>query len=67
MLGLFPNPGQNVYFITPPFFDSVSTTSPLTNMTATIQTVNFDEEYKNIYIQRARLNGKASVGCTNYM
>ncbi|OCK85358.1 glycoside hydrolase family 92 protein [Lepidopterella palustris CBS 459.81] len=58
MMGLFPNPGQNVYFITPPFFEAVSVTSPVTNNTATIQNVNFDSSYKNIYIQSAMLNGE---------
>lgn len=58
MLGLFPNPGQNVYFITPPFFPSLSITNPLTNATATIRTLNFDKAYKNIYIQSAKLNGQ---------
>lgn len=58
MLGLFPNPGQNVYLITPPFFPSVSITNKLTNATATIRTVNFDAQYKNIYIQSATLDGK---------
>jgi putative alpha-1,2-mannosidase len=57
MLGLFPNPGQNVYFITPPFFESVSITSILTNKTATIRNVNFDGGYKSIYVQSAKLNG----------
>jgi putative alpha-1,2-mannosidase len=58
MLGLFPNPGQNVYFITPPFFESFSVTSLVTNKTATIRNVNFDTTYKNIYIQSAKLNGQ---------
>jgi putative alpha-1,2-mannosidase len=58
-IGLFPNPGQNVYFIIPPFFESVSITSPITNKTATIRNRNFDKEYKNIYIQNATLNGEA--------
>lgn len=57
-MGLFPNPGQNVYFIIPPFFESVSITSPATNKTATIKNVNFDAAYQNIYIQSAKLNGK---------
>jgi putative alpha-1,2-mannosidase len=57
MLGLFPNPGQNVYFITPPFFESVSVTNQLTNKTATIRNVNFDKEYRNIYVQSVKLNG----------
>jgi putative alpha-1,2-mannosidase len=58
MLGLFPNPGQNVYFIIPPFFSSVSIVNRLTNATATIRNTNFDKGYKNIYIQSAKLNGK---------
>jgi putative alpha-1,2-mannosidase len=59
MLGLFPNPGQNVYLITPPFFESISITSPLTGKTATIKNVNFDPSYKNIFIQSATLDGVA--------
>ncbi|KAF2809641.1 putative alpha-1,2-mannosidase [Mytilinidion resinicola] len=59
MLGLFPNPGQDVYFIIPPFFESVSVTSPQTNKTATIRNVNFDRgSYENIYVQSATLNGE---------
>ena len=58
MLGLFPNPGQNVYFITPPFFPSVSVTHPLTNATATVRCVNFESAYTNIYIQAATLDGR---------
>ncbi|KAF2200444.1 hypothetical protein GQ43DRAFT_441565 [Delitschia confertaspora ATCC 74209] len=57
-IGLFPNPGQNVYFIIPPFFESISITSPITNKTATVTNINFDKQYKNIYIQSAILNGK---------
>lgn len=59
MLGLFPNPGQNVYLITPPFFPEISITSPLTNATATVRALNFDREYKNVYVQSATLNGEA--------
>ncbi|RKF57504.1 putative secreted glycosidase [Erysiphe neolycopersici] len=58
MIGLFPNPGQNVYLIIPPFFRSISITSPLTGKTATVKNINFDPEYKNIYIQSATLNGE---------
>ncbi|KAH8805349.1 glycoside hydrolase family 92 protein [Xylogone sp. PMI_703] len=58
MIGLFPNPGQNVYLIIPPFFESVSVTSPLTGKTARVRNVNFDPSYKNIYIQSATLDGK---------
>ncbi|KAL2010557.1 hypothetical protein VTN00DRAFT_6364 [Thermoascus crustaceus] len=58
MMGLFPNPGQNVYFITPPFFESVNITSPITKRTARVRVKNFDPTYKNIYIQSATLDGK---------
>ena len=58
MLGLFPNPGQNVYLIIPPYFESVSVTSPLTGKTATVRNINFDPSYKNIYIQSATLDGE---------
>ncbi|EEP78735.1 conserved hypothetical protein [Uncinocarpus reesii 1704] len=58
MMGLFPNPGQNVYLITPPFFESVSITHPLTNKTCTVRNVDFDPGYERIYIQNATLNGK---------
>lgn len=58
MMGLFPNPGQNVYFITPPFFESISVINQLTNATATIRNVNFDTAYNNIYIQSVKLNGE---------
>ncbi|KAJ5634069.1 hypothetical protein N7528_001911 [Penicillium herquei] len=59
MIGLFPNPGQNVYLIIPPFFEAIDVTHPETNQTATIRNVNFDPTYKNIYIQSAKLNGQA--------
>ena len=58
MFGLFPNPGQNVYFISAPFFDSIRFESPLTGRTAVIRTMNFDPDYKNIYIQSATLDGE---------
>jgi putative alpha-1,2-mannosidase len=58
MMGLFPNPGQNVYLIIPPYFESVSVTSPATNKTARISIENFDPEYRAIYIQNATLNGQ---------
>jgi putative alpha-1,2-mannosidase len=57
-MGLFPNPGQNVYLITPPFFESVSIKSPLTGKTATIRNVNFDPTYEAIYIQSATLDSE---------
>ncbi|KAI9711856.1 MAG: hypothetical protein M1820_002001 [Bogoriella megaspora] len=58
MIGLFPNPGQNVYLISAPFFESVSITYPGTNHTSTIRNTNFDPTYTNVYIQNATLNGK---------
>ncbi|KAI0148664.1 family 92 glycosyl hydrolase [Xylariaceae sp. FL1272] len=58
MMGLFPNPGQDVYLITPPFFESVNITSPVTGKTATIRNVNFDPTYEAIYIQSATLDGE---------
>ncbi|USP72992.1 glycoside hydrolase family 92 protein [Curvularia clavata] len=57
-MGFFPNPGQDVYFIIPPFFESVSIKNGQTGKTATIRNVNFDPSYKNIYIQSATLDGK---------
>ncbi|PVH95166.1 glycoside hydrolase family 92 protein [Periconia macrospinosa] len=58
MMGIFPNAGQDVYFITPPFFESVSITNPQTGNTATIRNKNYDPGFKNIYIQSATLNGE---------
>ncbi|KAJ6438156.1 ankyrin repeat domain-containing protein 52 [Purpureocillium lavendulum] len=58
MMGLFPNPGQNVYLITPPYFESVNITHPATGKTARVRNINFDPSYKNIYIQSATLDGK---------
>lgn len=57
MMGLFPNPGQDIYFISAPFFASISVTSPITGKTATIRTSNFDSGYENIYVQNATLDG----------
>jgi len=58
MMGLFPNPGQDVYLITPPFFESVNITSPTTGKTAKVRAINFDPKYEAIYIQSATLDGK---------
>lgn len=58
MMGLFPNPGQDVYLITAPFFPSVNITHPITGRTATIRNVNFDPSYGAIYIQSATLDGE---------
>jgi predicted alpha-1,2-mannosidase len=57
MMGLYPNAGQDVYFITPPFFEEVSIKNGQTGNTATIRNVNFDPTYQNIYIQSATLDG----------
>lgn len=58
MLGLFPNPGQDVYLIIPPYFPSVNITHPVTGRTATVRNVNFDPAYEAIYIQSATLDGE---------
>ncbi|KAK4234555.1 glycoside hydrolase [Achaetomium macrosporum] len=59
MMGLFPNPGQDVYLITPPFFEEVNITHPLTRKTARVRNVGFDpSDAQNVYIQSATLNGK---------
>lgn len=58
MMGLFPNPGQDVYLITAPFFESVNITNPESGQVARVRTVNFDTSYQNIYIQSATLNGE---------
>ncbi|RDL31123.1 putative alpha protein [Venustampulla echinocandica] len=57
-IGVFPNPGQNIYFLTAPLFPSISITSPVTGKMATITTSNFDPEGKRIYIQSVKYNGK---------
>ena len=59
MMGLFPNPGQNVYLITPPYFEEVNITNRQTGNIATIRNTNFDPTYQAIYIQSATLNGTA--------
>ncbi|KAI0128021.1 glycosyl hydrolase family 92-domain-containing protein [Xylariales sp. AK1849] len=58
MMGLFPNPGQDVYLITPPYFESVSIKHPISGKTATIRNLNFDPTYQAVYIQSATLNGE---------
>jgi putative alpha-1,2-mannosidase len=58
MMGIFPNAGQNVYFLTPPFFREISFRNPQTGKVATIRNINFDAEYNNIYIQSAALDGQ---------
>ncbi|KAJ5827219.1 Alpha-1-2-mannosidase [Penicillium robsamsonii] len=68
MMGLFPNPGQDVYLLTTPFFETVSIVSPLTGKTATVRTTNWAEYNTpnatgaaaggNGFIQSATLDGK---------
>jgi putative alpha-1,2-mannosidase len=58
VLGLFPVAGQNVYLITPPFFEEVNVTSPATGKTATIRNVNFDSGYEALHVQSATVNGE---------
>jgi putative alpha-1,2-mannosidase len=58
VIGLFPVAGQNVYLISPPFFEQVSITNPLTGNTATVRNKGFDPSYKNVFIQSATVNGK---------
>ncbi|XHF97346.1 hypothetical protein AWENTII_000936 [Aspergillus wentii] len=57
MMGLFPNPGQNMYLITAPFFESVQVTSPVTGKIATVRVENFDPAYRDVFVQSARLDG----------
>lgn len=61
MMGLYPNLGQDVYFITPPFFEEISVLNQYTDKTATIRNVNFDTTYGNMYIQSITLDG---ASCT---
>lgn len=58
VLGLFPVAGQNVYLISPPFFEELSVRSPATGRTATVRNVGFDPGYRNLHIQRATVNGR---------
>lgn len=58
MMSLFPNPGQDVYLSTPPFFEEVSITNKVTGKVAIVRNVNFDPSYQAIYVQSARLDGE---------
>ncbi|KAF6836524.1 glycosyl hydrolase family 92 [Colletotrichum musicola] len=57
-VGLFPVAGQDVYLITPPFFEEVSFKSPTTGKTATVKAVGFDAEYRNVFVQSASVDGQ---------
>ncbi|KAH9827365.1 glycoside hydrolase family 92 protein [Teratosphaeria destructans] len=53
MAGLFPVAGQDVYLISPPFFEEVAFTSPVTGRVARIR-----KEGQGVYVQSARLDGE---------
>jgi Glycosyl hydrolase family 92 len=60
MMGLFPNPGQDVYFIVPPpSFRSVAVRSPATGAVARVVVANFDPALNavNMFVQNATLDG----------
>ncbi|GAQ47651.1 hypothetical protein AtubIFM54640_010195 [Aspergillus tubingensis] len=59
MMGLFPVHGQDVYLISPPFFEEISIQNKQTGKVATIRNVNFDPTYQSIYIQSAKRDGQA--------
>lgn len=58
MTGIWPVPGQDVYLISVPFFKEVSIRNSITGKVATIRNINFDPEYKSIYIQSVKRDGK---------
>lgn len=58
MMGLFPNPGQDVYLITAPFFEVVEVTSSVTGNVARVKCVGFDAGYKRVFVQEAFLDGE---------
>ena len=57
MMGLWPVAGQDVYLITPPYFNEVKVQNQQSGKIATIRNINFDPDYEAIFIQSARLNG----------
>ncbi|OQO05289.1 hypothetical protein B0A48_09056 [Cryoendolithus antarcticus] len=57
MMGIFPAAGQDVCFVTPPFFEEVSVRNKVTGKTAVIRNVGFDPSYQAIYIQSATWDG----------
>ncbi|PHH84440.1 hypothetical protein CDD83_1936 [Cordyceps sp. RAO-2017] len=57
-LGLFPVAGQNVYLISPPFFEEVRVRSRASGRTATVRAVGFDPSYRRLSVQRALVNGR---------
>lgn len=59
MMGLFPNPGQDVYLITTPFFPAVRIVSQVTGNAAVVSTEGFETgNEKRVFIQKVLLNGR---------
>lgn len=66
MMGLFPNPGQDVYLISAPFFARVEVTSPVTGRTARVRVAEGTWDRgggggggnKAVYVQSATLDGR---------
>ncbi|KAI0875709.1 glycoside hydrolase family 92 protein [Hypoxylon argillaceum] len=58
-MGFFPVAGQDVYLLTPPLFREVSIRTMDGRGWATLRNVNFDPAHGDMYIQSAKLNGKA--------
>ncbi|KAI9651379.1 hypothetical protein NHQ30_001421 [Ciborinia camelliae] len=56
MMGLFPNPGQNVYLIIPPFFEAISFTNE-NGRKSTIRNLGWDGGLRNIFVQSAKVDG----------
>lgn len=57
LLGIFPNAGQNVYFITAPFFEAWNITNQITGLTSSMQVVN-GTFGQGIAIQKVWINGQ---------
>lgn len=57
MLGIFPNAGQNVYFLTAPFFENWSITNQITGKTANMRVVN-GTFGKGLLIDKVWVNGE---------
>lgn len=58
MMGLFPNPGQDMYLITVPFFEAVRVVSPVTGNVATVRVEGFEPANgKRMFVKEATLNG----------
>ncbi|KAK4189368.1 family 92 putative glycoside hydrolase [Podospora australis] len=58
MMGFFPVAGQDVYLLSAPFFREVKLRAKMPGKWAVIKVKNFDPEWKRLYIQSAKLNGK---------